>query len=131
MTMEIVKAVLIHIAVPILGLSVYLKLCYDIKKKSIPSPPFLQLFVLFFAFGGWFLIFLTFCFWYVSGMMILGFFFLLFVMPLVVIACIFSLYSKREVSGYHFYSLTACFAYLILAACIWLVTLSNNINSRA
>jgi hypothetical protein len=128
--MEMFKAVFIHIAVPLIGLSVYLKICYDIKKKSIPEPPFLPLFILFAAFGGWLMIFLTICFWEVSGLMILGGFFLLFIMPIVVIFCVLSLYLQTNISRYHLYSLRACFVYLIFVTCIWILLFLNTVGSR-
>ena len=127
--MEIFKAVFIHLAVPLAGLLVYLKICYDIKKKLIPQPPFLQLFILFIAFGGWLMILLTICFWYVSGLMIFGGFFLLFIMPIVIIFCVLSLYLKTNLSHYHLYSMRACFAYLLLVACIWIFLLLNTVGN--
>jgi hypothetical protein len=128
--MEIFKAVFIHLAVPLAGLLIYLKLCYDIKKKSIAKPPFLQIFILFVAFGGWLIILLTLCFWEVSGLMILGGFFLLLIMPIVITFCVLSLYLQTNISTYHLYSLRACFTYLILVACIWIFMFLNVMSDR-
>jgi hypothetical protein len=128
--MEIFKAVSIHLLVPLAGLLIYLKLCYDIKKKSIPKPPFWQIFILFVAFGGWLIILLTLFFWYVSGLLYLGFFFLIIIMPIVIIFCVLSLYLQTDISTYHLYSLRACFVYLILVACLWILMLLNVMSDR-
>jgi hypothetical protein len=122
--MEIFSAIIIHIVIPIFGISAYLKLRSNISKNAIPNPPHIQNFILFFGFGGWLLIFLTLRFWYWSGMAALGFFFLLLVMPFIIIGCIFTLFPNRKTSKYHFYALLGGFAFLLLEAGLWIFMLS-------
>jgi hypothetical protein len=92
--MEATRFILVHLVVPALGFLIFLKICRDIRKKEIPHPPYFPIFALFFGYGGWLMQLLTVLFWYISGMMILGYFFLLFIMPLVILVCITWLYTN-------------------------------------
>lgn len=128
--MEAATGILIHLVVPAIGLLAFLKICRDIRKKEIPHQPYFPIFALFFGYGGWLIIFLTLLFWYWSGMAILGFFFLLFVMPLVIFGCIAWLYTKPDVSKYHKYALKGSYWYLALTALIWIALLLNSGPAR-
>ena len=123
--MEATKAILIHLVVPALGVLAFLKICLDIRKKEIPHPPYFPVFALFFGYGSWLMIFLTLLFWYWSGMASLGFFFLLFAMPLAILGCIVWLRPKRELSKYHAYGLKGSYMYMALTVCTWIVLLLN------
>jgi hypothetical protein len=112
--MEAAKGIFIHLVIPALGVLAFLKICWDIRKKEIPHPPYFPIFALFFGYGGWLTQLLTLFYWYVSGMMILGLLFLLFGTPPVVIGCIVWLRPKRELSKYHAYALKGSYGYLML-----------------
>jgi hypothetical protein len=128
--MEVFKALLIHLVVPLTGLLAYLKICREMHLKSIEHPPYFQIFAVFFGFGGWLLIFLTLVFWYWSGMATLGFFFLLIIMPLIAIGCIISLYENRNLSNYHFYAFRGCLAFLLLELGLWTLLLLNTLTGQ-
>jgi hypothetical protein len=117
--MEFFKAIFIHIIIPIFGILIYLKTCRDMYVKSIPNPPYIQLLLLFFGFGGWLLIFLTLRFGYWSGMASLGFFFLLIVMPIIIAVCAVTLYSQGKLSNFHNYIFFGCLAFLLMELGNW------------
>jgi hypothetical protein len=116
--MEIFKAILIHLIVPIAGILWFLKIRNDMLEKEIVSPPTIQLFVVFATYGGVLLVFLTVFFWYSSGMAALGFFYLLFVAPIVMLALAYQLYSERNLSKFHRATFTASVLYPIMLATI-------------
>ena len=93
--------VFIHLIVPIAGLFFYEWLCKAMKRRSISDPPFISLFFLFLFFGGWLMILLTLLFWKWSGMASLGFFFLVFISPLISVGI--SIYGRmqRKISSFH------------------------------
>ncbi len=111
--MEIVKAALIHLAVPAAGLAVYLRLRRRMRESGVQNPPDVALFILFMTYGGWLMIVLTALFWYASGMLLLGLVYLMFVAPVVMIVMAVRLYPQRKVSRYHRGSFLASAAYII------------------
>lgn len=116
--MENFKAVLIHLIVPIAGILCFLKIRDDMLEKEIVSPPIIQLFVIFATYGGLLLVFLTALFWYWSGMATLGFFYLLFLAPVVMLALAYQLYSERKLSKFHRATFTASVLYPVIIATI-------------
>ena len=116
--MEIFKAVLIHLIVPIAGILWFLKIRDDMLEKEIISPPLIQLFIIFATYGGLLLVFLTSVFWYWSGMASLGFFYLLFLAPVVMLALTYQLYSGRKLSKFHRATFTASALYPVIIAAI-------------
>ena len=116
--MEIFKAVLIHLIVPIAGILWFLKIRDDMLEKEIISPPIIQLFVVFATYGGVLLVFLTTLFWYWSGMASLSFFYLLFVAPVIMLALAYQLYSERKLSKFHRATFTASVLYPVMLATI-------------
>lgn len=116
--MEIFKAVFIHLVTPAVGILWFLKIRDDMLEKKIASPPTIQLFVVFATYGGLLLVFLTIFFWYWSGMATLGFFYLLFLAPIVMIAIAFQLYSERSLSKFHRATFSASALYPVMIATI-------------
>lgn len=86
------------------------------RKSGVKEPPFVPLFILFGAYGGWLLIFLTFRFWYWSGMASLGFFGLILVAPVVAFGLSVYLFQQRKLSKYHYGSFLASVGYVCYIA---------------
>jgi hypothetical protein len=103
---QIAKALAIHIAVPLLGVVLFLLLCSRMKRAGVTAPPFVPWFILFFSIGGWLLVALTALYWEWSGMASLGVSFLILVAPCLTVASAWWLHRKRSVSAFH------CFAFL-------------------
>ncbi len=117
---------------PIAGILWFLKIRNDMLEKEIVSPPTIQLFVVFATYGGVLLVFLTIFFWYWSGMAALGFFYLLFVAPIIMLALAYQLYSERNLSKFHRATFTASVLYPIMLATIIgvLVVWANYFSER-
>ena len=114
--MEVLRAVLIHLVVPTAGVFLYWQLCLKMKRDNVKSPPFATLFILFSAYGGWLMIFLTLQFWYWSGMALLGAIGLLSVTPVVMFGISIYLFQRRNLSNYHYVSYVASLAYICFVA---------------
>ena len=84
-TFELITAVVIHFIIPVLGIVLYVVLLNKMKKANIQNPPIIALFIEFFIYGGLLLIILTSLFWYWSAMASLGFIFVLFVAPFIML----------------------------------------------
>jgi len=98
---EIVIALIIHLFVPLAGLSSYILLVRKINKEKILNAPIIELFAAFATYGGLLLVFLTAVFWKWSGMASLGTFYLVLGAPIVMAAIAYSLRKKKEESKYH------------------------------
>jgi hypothetical protein len=112
--MEIVTAILIHLVVPLIGLSVFLRLRHKMLEAEIENPPVIPLFIIFATYGGWLMIVLTLLFWYWSGMALLGALYLMFLAPLVMIVVAVWSYRNRRLSRYHYGSFLASAGYPII-----------------
>lgn len=129
--MEIVKAVLIHLAVPAAGLQWFLWLREDMREEQIECPPVSELFIIFATYGGLLMIALTKLFWYWSGMASLGLAYLLFIAPPVMLIMAWRLYPLRELSRYHKAALVACVSYVGVIACAALaMTTGEHLSGR-
>jgi hypothetical protein len=115
---EFFRAISVHLAVPAAGLFLYLWLCNRMRKFDIEKPPFIPLFILFGAYGGWLMIFLTFWFSYWSGMASLGFFGLILVAPIVMLIQSVYLFLQRNLSKYHYGSFLASVGYICFIAAL-------------
>ena len=96
---ESVRFIAIHILVPLLGILLYLMICRKMRIEKVQSPPVLELFFVFFTFGGVIIVLLTQFFWYWSGMASLGVFYLIFIAPLVLFFV--DRNNKTKTSKYH------------------------------
>jgi len=74
---------LIHVAVPLLGIAAYFWLCRRLYLRGESSVALVLLFPLFFCWGSVLLVALTALFWSWSGMASLGLFFLLLISPFI------------------------------------------------
>ena len=124
--MEVVKAILIHLAVPFVGFQAFLWLRNQMRVAQIECPPVIPLFIIFATYAGWLIMVLTLLFGYWSGMALLGLIYLVFIAPVVMIILAALLYRQRGLSRYHFGSFIAsgiypCFlAVLALARSLYL-----------
>ena len=124
--METLRAVLIHLVMPAFGFSIYLWLCRKMHKSAIQKPPYIPLFILFIAYGGWLLILLTSIFWYWSGMASLGAIGLLTVSPIVMLIMAIYLFEQRKISTYHNISFVLSILYVVLVALIFISLFSRS-----
>lgn len=116
--MEIVKALLIHLAVPAAGLQWFMWLRDDMREEQIESPPVFPLFIVFATYGGLLLVILTSFFWYWSGMASLGLAYLLFLAPIVMLVIGWRLYPQRNLSRFHKAAFVASISYVGVVACL-------------
>jgi hypothetical protein len=116
--MDIVKALLIHLVVPAVGLQWFLWLRDDIREEQVENPPVIPLFIIFATYGGLMLLILTTFFWYWSGMASLGLAYLLFLAPVVMIVLGWRLYPQRKMSRFHKAAFVASACYVGMVACL-------------
>ena len=114
--MEVVKAILIHLVVPLAGLQAFVWLRNDMREAQIDRAPVIPLFIIFATYGGWLIIILTLLFWYWSGMALLGLLYLVFIAPIIMIVLAVMLYRQRRLSRYHFGSFIASAIYPCILA---------------
>jgi hypothetical protein len=119
--MEIVRAILVNLAVPLAGFQVYIWVRNKMLDEDVEHPPVVPLFIIFATYGGWLLIFLTLLFWYWSGMALLGLMYLVFLAPIVMIVLAVMLYRQRELSNYHFGLFIASGIYPCLIGALFVV----------
>jgi hypothetical protein len=98
---KVIIAVVIHLLVPLVGLAMFVWLCFRMRTIGIPAPPFVSYFILFVTCGGWLLVALTALFWEWSGMASVGVFFLTLVAPWITAAAAWRLGSKRTLTAFH------------------------------
>jgi len=98
---KVIAAIGVNILVPLLGVIVFVLLCRRMWRTHIQSPPFFPYFILFTAFGGWVMVFLTALFWEWSGMASIGVFYLVLVAPIVTAGVAFSLRRFHALSVFH------------------------------
>jgi hypothetical protein len=110
--MEVLRAILIHLAAPSIGLCVYLWLCRKMRDSAIERPPYVPLFILFGAYGGWLLILLTLGFWKWSGMASFGAIALSTITPVAMLVMAIYLFPLRKISAYHEASFIASVFYI-------------------
>ena len=115
--MEIVKALLIHLVVPAVGLQWFLWLRDDMRAEQVENPPIIPFFIIFATYGGLLLVILTTLFWYWSGMASLGLAYLLFLAPVVMLILAWRLYPQRKLSRFHKAAFVASICYVGVAAC--------------
>ncbi|MGM0478147.1 MAG: hypothetical protein ACQERC_02905 [Bacteroidota bacterium] len=120
-TSELITAVLIHFVIPILGIVFYLILLNKMKKANIQNPPNVALFLEFFIYGGLLLIILTSLFWYWSAMANLGFIFVLFIAPFIMLGLAIYYLWKRNESKYHKVTFYLASLYLPIIAIFYLL----------
>lgn len=125
-TSELITAVLIHFVIPILGIVFYVILVNKMKKANIKNPPNAALFLEFFIYGGLLLIILTSQFWYWSAMASLGFIFVLFIAPFIMLGLAIYYLLKRNDSKYHKITFYLASLYLPIIAIFYLLIQNKN-----
>ena len=132
--MEIVKAVLIHVAVPLAGLGTFVWLRKTMRASEVERPPVVPIFIIFSTYGGWLMIALTLLFWYWSGIALMGLMYLAVVAPIVMIGMALMLYRQRRLSRYHSASFVASGIYPFILGVLARVaydTWASSIKARA
>ena len=110
--MEIVTPILIYVVVPLIGLLVFTRLFAGVYNSSIYAISLINTA----HFGGWLIFFLTALFWQSSGMVSLGFFYLIFIAP--VLSAGFAFYilrQKKNLTDYRYALVTSIFYIPFLA----------------
>ena len=118
--MELLKAVLIHIVLPLAGLVLYLAVVWRMLDKQIDEPPVIMFFMIFATWGSLLVLILTRFFWYWSGMATLGFAYLILVAPIIMLIIAIASYLKRGVSGFHRAALVASASYIPIIGALML-----------
>lgn len=124
--MQFLKAFLIHFIVPAIGVLWFLRLREEMLEEEIEYPPIMPLFFIFATYGGLLLMILTMLLWYMSGLAFLGFFYLLFLAPIIMLIIILWIYPRRGLSRFHraTYIASVCYigllAFLTAFAAIWI-----------
>ena len=99
--MEMVRAILIHLVVPLAGIGLFLTLRRRMLDARIEEPPVVLFFILFATYGALLVLILTALFWKWSGMATLGLAYLILAAPILTLGLAVALYRRRRISGYH------------------------------
>ena len=91
----------VHLAIPLIGIAVYVFLVKRMKKEEIPDAPIAQLFWLFGTYGVVLILILTSLIWKWSGMASIGAFATMTIGPIIAGISAFSVYKKRRFTNYH------------------------------
>ena len=110
-TVDTIIAVAIQLVILIIGLLMYLRLLRRMRSEEIPTPPAIDLFLIFATYGGLLLVALTTLPWAWSGMASLGMFYLILVAPIIMGVIAYRNYKKKELSTYHLWSYKASLMY--------------------
>lgn len=111
--MESIVPLIIYVGVPLAGLLIFRKTFENVEDNAVY---FISL-INTAHFGGWILILLTGAFWYWSGMAALGFFYLIFIAPLLSIGFAYWLLKHKAGLEHYEYALissTIYFAFILL-----------------
>jgi hypothetical protein len=119
--------ILIYLVVPAIGVCVYLWLYRQMQNSAIQQPPYIALFILFCAYGGWVLSLLTMKFWEWSGLASLLGIGLVTITPIIMLVQAALLFEERNMSKYHYVSFAASIAYIgfivilcaVMAVFVW------------
>jgi hypothetical protein len=120
---KIIAEIGVNILVPLLGVIVFVLLCRRMRRTHIPSPPFVQYFILFISYGGCLMVLLTALFWEWSGIASLGFFYLVLIAPFVTAGVAVSLRRCYALTVFHRVGYIASIAYtglMVVTLIIWL-----------
>ena len=112
---EIIIAIIIHLAIPLTGLLLFLRIVRKMKNQDVTDPPTIDLFLAFATYGGLLLVVLTTLFWKWSGMASLGSFYLILGAPVVMGIIAYRNYKKKEFSTYHLWAYKAGLLYYAIA----------------
>jgi hypothetical protein len=99
--MEVVRAILVNLVVPLAGLQIFIWLRNRIRAAGIERPQIIPLFIIFATYGGWLMVILTLQFWYWSGVALIGLIYLVFIAPIVMTVLAIMLYRQCGLSRYH------------------------------
>ena len=105
--MELVRAMLVNLVVPLAGLIIFFWLRDQMREQKIERPPIVPLFIIFATYGGLLMVVLTVLLWRGSGMASLGLAYLVLLAPIVMTILAVTLYRQRRLSQYHFGSFIA------------------------
>ena len=99
--MEMVRFSLIHLAVPLAGVGLFLTLRRRMLDARIEEPPVVLFFILFATYGALLVLILTALFWKWSGMATLGLAYLILAAPILTLGLAVALYRRPRISSYH------------------------------
>ena len=120
---ETIIAVIIHLAIPLTGLLVYIGMVRKMKNEKISTPPIIDLFLAFATYGGLLLVILTTLFWKWSGMASLGSFYLILVAPIIMGIISYKNYKNKKLSIYHLWVYKTGLSYFLIAPLTFLLLL--------
>jgi len=119
--MKIITFIIIHLLIPLIGLFFFLSINRKMKIRQISNPPIFELFVLFVTYGGLLLMLLTVLFWEISGMSILGLFYLMCIAPFLMGLIFYRVKKNQKTSIFHQKIFQFSYLYFIIAPLTLLV----------
>ena len=101
--MELLIPLFIYLVVPLIGLFIFRRNFADVDNSVIYAVSLINTA----HFGGWFLFLLTSLFWYWSGMATLGFFYLIFIAPILSVGLLIYIFSEENLTNYRYALITS------------------------
>lgn len=118
-----------HLGIPVASILYYLHILAKMRRLQIEDAPVMDLFIVFFTYGGLLLVVMTVLFWYWSAMASLGAVYLILVAPVLLGIIAVNQNSQKEKSVFHRYTRLAAIRYFIIApAVLLLLALANEIR---
>lgn len=114
-TIEIIIALIIHLAIPVIGFFYFSRIKENMKNENIQNAPTVELFVIFATYGGLLLVALTTLFWKWSGMASLGTFYLILGAPIAMGIIAYRSKQKIKNSKYNNWVYFSSILYFIIA----------------
>ena len=118
---EIIIALIIHFIIPLIGLISYKKLTKRMKSENLSKSSNLELFIIFFTYGGLLLVVLTSLFWKWSGMSSLGFLYLILIAPFLMGMIAYKNIKMKGNSIYYNYIHKVALFYFLIAPLTFLI----------
>ncbi len=118
---EIIKALTIHLFLPLIGLFYFIRLIARMKKEEIQNAPIIELFIIFATYGGLLLVILTTFLWKWSGMASLGSFYLILGAPVAMGIIAYRHRKTKKDSKYHKWAYLSGILYFIITPLVILI----------
>ena len=116
-----IKGIIIHFVIPLLGVLLYILLLRTIRIEKIKTPPTIGFFLIFATYGGLLLVILTSFFWEWSGMASLGTFYLILGAPIVMGIIAYKNHKNKLLSKYHMWAYKLGLLYFVLTPLTFLL----------
>lgn len=119
-----VIALLLYVALPITGITLFLILVRKMIKEKVPKPPIIPLFIAFACYGTLLVLMATHLFWYWSGMASLGLLFQLIIAPILMLWVAVESSRNAGISKYHLWIFRMAWLYFVVLLVLTLILYS-------